>query len=347
MTKIFGLCPRCRSRIKINNVERLDGHKIACRDCGYAIRIRAPRASVSRSKAEDLEVIDLEDDLLLEDPQAVDDEFAVAIDEPDDLPAYRPLRRPAKKKPARQADAEQQSTFVADKGKGGGRKAKRSPLVIGLACGGGLLLLGLLVGGIILLRSGFATSAKFEPPEKYEPMKMALLPISMQKPEGWKSSAGGGVGSVRMWAKITDGGSIFIELRETEGSSAKGKMKKAIASGQEVHQIGGPSMGRLGEAPSVAATHEYHRQAMVKDFMMYKEGPSRPLETGFGEARISDFTGKEGIFSSTVKGCRASVVHREHQYSIICKCPPNQFKDVTPVFEKIIASMTPNEGPGE
>ena len=80
----------------------------------------------------------------------------------------------------------------------------------------------------------------------------------------------------------------------------------------------------------------------MKNFSSYKEGPGRAIETaGFGEGRISDFTGKESIFSSTVKGCRASVVHREHQYSIVCKCSPGQFKDVEPVFEKIIASLGP------
>jgi len=144
--------------------------------------------------------------------------------------------------------------------------------------------------------------------------------------------------------RIKDGGSIFIEIRESEGSSAKGKTKKAIASGQEVNQIGGPSIGRVGEAPPVAATHEYHRTVVIKNFSTYKEGPARPIETkGFGEARISDFTGKETIFSSTVKGCRASVVHREHQYNIVCTCPPAQFKDVLPVFEKIISSLGTDE----
>jgi hypothetical protein len=123
-------------------------------------------------------------------------------------------------------------------------------------------------------------------------------------------------------------------------------MKKAIASGQEVHQIGGPSIGRLDGTPSVLATHEYHRGVVTKNFTTYKELVARPIETGFGEGRISNFTGKETILSSTVKGCRASVVHRAHQYSIVCTCPPAQFKDVLPVFEKVIASLRPDDGPG-
>ncbi len=352
MTKIFGLCPRCRARIKINNVEALEGRKIACRDCGYMIRISNPAKAAKRQKSEEVEVIeDDEDECLLldasdviEDVATPDDEFAL-----DETEAYRPQpRRPkAPKKPAKPSDEEGEGESFEDKrrSKPAARKSKQSPLMIILICGGVLLVAGGAIGGFVLLRqSGGGTGTKFEAPQKYVAIRTGLLPLSGMMPEGWKSSAGGGVAGVPIYLKINDGDSIFIDIRETEGSSAKGKMKKAIASGEEVHQIGGPSIGHVGDAPAVASTHEYHRGVVIKNFSSYKEGPSRSLETaGFGEAKISDFTGKESLFSGTVKGCRASVVHREHQYNIVCKCSPSQFKDVLPVFEKIIGSLSPGE----
>jgi|GEM_PF-4216218 hypothetical protein len=350
MTKVFGLCPRCKARIKINNVERLDGRKIVCRDCGYTIRVHDPSQPASRRKADEVEILDAEDEGFLLDESSVIDDVPSADDEfaLDETEAYRPPARRAKlpKKAARPAEDEEapDSPLEKRRSKSPPRKSKQSPLLIALICGGVLLVAGGAVGGFIYLRqSGLGAAAKFEPPQKYVAIKMGIVPMSGMKPEGWESTAGGGVSGVPIYVRISDGDSISIDIRESEGSSAKGKMKKAIASGQEVHQIGGPSIGRVGDAPAVASTHEYHRGVVMKNFSSYKEGPGRAIETaGFGEGRISDFTGKESIFSSTVKGCRASVVHREHQYSIVCKCSPAQFKDVEPVFEKIIASLGPD-----
>jgi len=61
---------------------------------------------------EELEVVDLEEGDLIEDPDAGattgDDEFAAAIDEDRELPAYRPLgQRPGRRKrPAKNAGDE-------------------------------------------------------------------------------------------------------------------------------------------------------------------------------------------------------------------------------------------------
>jgi len=216
-----------------------------------------------------------------------------------------------------------------------------------LVSGGALVVVGLLVGGFFLLRSsGFGTPAKFEAPEKYVPIRVGLIPMAGQMPEGWKSTSGGGMRGIPIFVTVSDGGSISVDIRESEGSSRKGKMKKRLLSGQEVNQIGGEPMEGPGQAPAVAGTHAYHKDVVVKNFSKYKEDSAQPIETGFGEGLISDFTAEEGLLHSKLKGCRASLVHREHQYNIVCKCPPAQFKDVKPVFEKIIASLNPDEGPG-
>jgi DNA-directed RNA polymerase subunit RPC12/RpoP len=347
MTQMFGLCPRCKTRIKINDVEKLNGRKIACRECGYEIRIHDPKARVSKEKSEELEIVDFEDGLLdaVEMNHADQDEYTAAIEE-SDLPAYKPRTRLPKKAIQKKAEADSDADAAPKiSAKAAAPKSKHSSLFVVLICTGALVVVGLLGGGFVLLRSsGFGTAAKFEAPEKYVPLKVGIAPFTGVMPDGWQSGASGGIGGIPIFAKISDGGSITIDIRQTEGSSAKGKMKKAIASGQEVHQIGGPSVGRIDESPAVASTHEYHRGVVTKDFMSYKEGSSRPIETGYGEGRISDFTGREGLFSGSVKGCRATVVSAAYQWNIVCKCPPAQFKDVLPVFEKIIGSLSPVAG---
>jgi hypothetical protein len=355
MTKLFGLCPRCKSRIKINNVERLDGRKIACRDCGYTIRIRAKAAlSGNQRPSDELEILDEEDEPIhLVEPDDLDliedddEEFVVVSD---DAAAYRPLSqrpKPKKKAPQETEEAAAAAGSFVPAQKSGGRKGKASPLKIGLIAGGVLLLAGALGGGFILFNGGFFAPGKFEAPEKYVKIPMGFVPFAGQMPEGWNATSGGGMRGVPIFVRIWDPSkSISIDIRETEGSSAKGQMKKRLLSGQEVNQIGGPPHERIGEAPAVANTHSYHLGVVTKSFLSYKEGSSRSIDTGFGEGLLSDFTGKESIFSSTVKGIRASLVHRDHQYNIICECAPSQFKDVKPVFEKIIASLNPDEGPG-
>jgi hypothetical protein len=355
MTKICGLCPRCKSRIKINNVERLDGRKIACRDCGYTIRIRAGKAkapsSRGRRQPQELEVTEFFDEdgeeVLIENLQA---SAASALDDEEfsapsvrELPAYRPLaRRPQAKKKAPQYTDDDATSFVPAE-KSTARKGKMSPLkIVGISVG---FLIGFAAAfaGVSMLSSG-GGSAKFEPPEKYVAIPVGLGPLAGEKPEGWSSVTGGGANGIPIYVRINHD-DISVDIRETEGSSAKGKMKKAIMSGQELNQIGGPSIGRLGEAPGINSTHGYHLDVVMKNFSNYRENAAQPIETGFGMGLISDFTAEEGLFHSRVKGCRASLVARDHQYNIVCKCPAAQFKEVKPVFEKIVASLNPDEGP--
>jgi hypothetical protein len=191
---------------------------------------------------------------------------------------------------------------------------------------------------------------KFEPPTKYVAMHVGLLPLEGFIPEGWESIPAGGMAGIPMSVRIKDpSGRISIEIRQSEGSSEKGKMKKNIAEGKEVVQIGGggANLARLNEAPAIESTHTYHQGVVMKDFSNYKEKSTQPIRTGFGRGLLSDFTAEDGLLHSEVKGCRASVVHRDFQLNIVCKCHPSQFEDVRPVFVKIISSLTPRKGPGD
>ena len=223
MTKIFGLCPRCKARIKINNVERLYGRKIVCRDCGYAIRIQDPARAASRRRSDEVEVIDADEDdgLLLDESDVSTTSRLRTTSSPSTRP--RPIARwpvaPSPKKPAQPVEDEAASdAFVESRrSKSPPRKSKQSPLLIALICGGVLLVAGGAVGGFLYLpQSGIGAAAKFEPPQKYVAIKMGIVPLSGMKPEGWESTAGGGVSGFRFTSgstTATRSRSIFARAR--------------------------------------------------------------------------------------------------------------------------------------
>jgi hypothetical protein len=346
MTKIYGRCPRCKSRIKINDAERLDGRKITCRGCRYAIRIRAPKASFARKRSKELvitEFFDGDDEdvetIPLHEPDedavsTVDaEEVAAAIDTDGDLPAYRPMlyRQAAKKKTRVSRDDADGATFVeATDGGTGTAGEKRGPLVLILGGVGGLLLVSLVVGGIVLLRSGVFKPAKYEPPQNYVSFAPKGFQLSAKVPEGWTQTCAGGEGGVPISARFSSG-SISVNVRESIGGGALGQAAIAMQ---------GAAPGVPKEAP-VVGIHAYHRRRFEEDYKNYNEGFERPIKTrGYGEGRISDFTANEGLFGLQVKGCRATVMNSIHQFTVTCKCPAGQFKDIKPVFEKIVASLS-------
>jgi hypothetical protein len=336
MTKIFGLCPRCKSRIKIDNVERLDGRKILCRDCGYTIRIRNPKQALARPESEEVEVFDLDEGLLLEDPNAAlasDDEYADAIDEDSELPAYRPLaRRPKAKNSAADVTDQTAGAFVPNPGgKGGARQKKKSPLLIILTLVGGLAIVGLAAGGLVWLRgSGLGKSAKYEPPQNYVTFAPKAFELSAKIPEGWTTEYGGGQSGIPMFARFASD-SISIQIRESIAGGALGQAAIAL-------QGNSPQIPK--EAP-VVGIHEMHRKEFEEAYKKYNETMTRPIKTrGYGEGRISDFTAAEGLLGLPIKGCRATMMNSIHQFTVTCKCSVRQFKDVRPVFEKIVGSIS-------
>jgi hypothetical protein len=339
MTKIFGRCPRCKSRIKINNAERLDGKKITCRGCRYSILIRAPKARLARKNSgpPTVELVGEDGDELVLDALEVpenstdEDEFEIALDDDEDIPEYRPVvrRPPAKKKPPiRGDDAPPAGAFVpaaATEPSG-----KRNALLYLLLGAGVILLLGAGSTWLLLLSSGFGKGAKFEAPTKYVRFAPKGLPLSATVPQDWAQTYAGGQNGIPISARFTFD-SVSIDIRESIGGGALGQAGLALQ---------GAAPGVPKEAP-VVGIHEYHRARFEEDYQNYNEEMSRPIKArGYGEGRISDFTAKQGLFGSTIKGCRATVMNPIHQFTVTCKCLPGQFNDAKPVFEKIINSLS-------
>jgi hypothetical protein len=349
MTKIYGRCPRCKSRIKINDAERLDGRTITCRGCRYQIRIRAPKRALARTPKElvvaelveedddDIETIRLVEPDEVEadesEPEPADDWFGNVVEEEEagDLPAYQPMIRPARRQRVeRNLEAREAEELDATADDAAPSSGKRGPLIYIVAGTGGLLLVALFVAGIFLLRSGVGTATKCEAPKNYVRFAPKNLALSATVPQDWKQTYAGGQMGIPISARF-ESGSISISIRESIGGGALGQAAIAMQ---------GAAPGVPKEAP-VVGIHEYHRAHFEEDYRNYQEQFARPIKTrGYGEGRISDFTASEGMFGSQISGCRATVMNSIHQFTITCKCPPGQFKDVKPVFEKIINSLS-------
>jgi len=341
-------CPACRAKLKFGKRPKA---RVTCPRCGHQFDYQAPTqeseaiaqkavepngdAIHSANATEELGTTAAFGLALTEATRASshsdsESELDVIDDEDRELPEYQPLsQRPAtKKKPSAKEVKRGPETFIPpQKSRPAARTWKLNPMMIGLVSAGALMFLVLIAVGIALFRNSGRGAAKFEPPEKYVPMEVGfIIPLSGMMPDGWKSTSGGGGGrdGPPIFAKMSDGGSISIEIRESY------VLKLMRVAGNRL--------------PPLEEIHKYFREATRRNFSSYEEGPERPIETeGFPQACICDFSGSEGFFRQKVKGCRASLVHPQHQYNVVCKCPPAQFADVKPVFEKIISSLGTGE----
>jgi hypothetical protein len=234
--------------------------------------------------------------------------------------------------------ADKQKEIVKPKEKGAGKteqgSKKSSSTGIGwaLPIGGLIVSVGFVAGGVFFLR-GSGQGAKFEAPKAYvlfNPKSFEML-LTCEAPENWKQQFRGGNNVGPIWARFTNG-PVSIEIGEALTGEA---IRQAVAAMQK---NGKPIRH---DVPTVEQIHEYQRPKSSENFRSYDESPrSRGIKTkGYGEARISDFTATEGFFGTEASGCRATALNLARQITVTCKCPPSQFEDAKPVFEKVIASL--------
>ena len=213
----------------------------------------------------------------------------------------------------------------AKKSSGSGVRSK-------MAIAGLMALVGLIGGGIFLLR-GPSQVTPYEAPQKYvlfNPKIYAMM-LSCEVPEDWKQQIRGGQNIGPIQARFTDG-RLSIEI--CENLTFDGIREVVVAMRQKA------DTARRDASPA-ELIHEHQRQQSSENFKSYSEEPqSRGIKTkGFGESRVSDFTAREGIFGADVRGCRATAANQLRQFTVTCKCSPALFQDAKPVFEKVISSL--------
>ena len=150
-------------------------------------------------------------------------------------------------------------------------------------------------------------------------------------PEDWSADGGGGTGGRPPWVKFEPGDALF-QIR-------------ASPTGASIGDIAGAGAGTFGvaELPEdlepVAQVHEFRKIYVEADYNDYEETPAEIINLPYGEGRISEFTGDEGLLGADVRGYRVTLLGTQFQYNVIAKCPEDQWDDYSATFKKMIDSI--------
>jgi FHA domain len=212
------------------------------------------------------------------------------------------------------------------------KKSSASRVRSQMAVAGLIALVAIVGGGAFLLR-GPSQEAPYAVPQNFvlfNPKIYATM-LSCEVPEDWKQQIRGGQNVGPIAVRFTDS---RLSMEICENLTRDGIRELAVALRQK------PDAAR-SDASLAQLIHEHQRQQTSEKFKSYSEEPrSRGIKTkGFGEGAISDFTAREGIFGTEIRGCRATVVNSARQFTVTCKCPPSLFQDARPVFEKVISTL--------
>lgn len=245
-------------------------------------------------------------------------------------PAATPVPAPAeeaeendsprgKKRRARAAEGDEKSGRTGKRKK---RPAGLNPLLIlGIASGVGLLMVGAIVVALVLMFSGTKTTA----PESFANYDAPEGEFACQVPADWELQEAG-IKNTRSITVKKGGASIYIR------QSLTGSLFGDIAESRQ--RDGNPP----DELSPVSNVHELKKERMAEEFGYNKEEPPTMVMTkGFGKARQSAFT-ISGVFGKK-RGYRVTALANLISYDIICQCPEADWPVLEPTFTKVIASL--------
>jgi hypothetical protein len=92
--------------------------------------------------------------------------------------------------------------------------------------------------------------------------------------------------------------------------------------------------------PPVARIHELSKEKLLSDMPAAEEQPAQPVQTIFGEGRVSEFTAP-GSLGNKIHGYRATVLTRDRRLVVICQCAASDWENLKGPFMKVIASLAP------
>lgn len=163
-------------------------------------------------------------------------------------------------------------------------------------------------------------------------------------PDGWKrvESAGGGIqsgvkaeaGRARINVNADLAGSLMADI-----SKAQDAQMSNIAG-----MIPGNAQGNVPARKSpVEKAHIAFKNKMESVWEDYEEKGSKPMQSAFGEAWISEWTGKkkELLGSEPRHGLRVTMLSGERQVTVVCYCAEDDWKTLVPAFSKVIKSLAP------
>jgi hypothetical protein len=95
----------------------------------------------------------------------------------------------------------------------------------------------------------------------------------------------------------------------------------------------------------VEKAHKRGKKAMASKFKDYEEKPMLALNSGLGEGRCSEWTGKGGgLLGGPMHGYRATFLNTERRITVRCECPEQDWPTLKPAFEKVVASLGAHRG---
>ncbi len=301
---------RCKCGKVYKVKDSLAGRKTVCKGCGKKLRIPGGAAASDKTTA----------------AVASGDSFEFSNDLPDRSPAgAAPPPLVAVKRKRRKPAAE------TSRDVGGPSTGRKTMLIAGLA------LFGLLgIGGIafVVVSSGGGGTRTAEPeaPQQYTAFASAEGHFQCEVPDGWETKEGGGTGGQPPWARFKDG-TATISIKASQSGSAISDIAGA-----------GQAPGGLEEMDDdltpIARVHEFQQQIIKHNYSDYEEQPARNIEIPWGEVRISEFTGGEGLLGSTVQGYRVTLTGVQWQFNLICSCPQRDWDHYQPIFDHVIHSVS-------
>jgi hypothetical protein len=224
-----------------------------------------------------------------------------------------------KRAPAREDDEE--------RGRAGGqRKKKRKAgaqqlVILGVASGVGLLVLGGIVLAVVLMPRG----KKMTAPESFVSYSAPEGEFGCLVPADWDLKAAGTQNTRSLTVKK---GSASIHIRQSLAGSLLGDIAGA----------GGGDAKLPDEHLPVSRVHDLKKAGVAEEFRKYEEEPATTVMTkGFGKARRSAFT-SSGM-AGKKRGYRATVLANMISYDIICQCPEADWAMLEPAFAKVIESL--------
>jgi predicted Zn finger-like uncharacterized protein len=282
-------CPNCSAQLKVKEPPDT-ARKVRCPRCKEAFVVAARE----------------------DEPPPPRKKRAAVPAEEDDSP--RGKRRGAR---AREDDEE---------GRAGKRKKKQKAgqkqlVVLGIASGVGVLVLGLVVLAVVLMPRG----KKMTAPESFVNYNAPEGEFGCLVPAGWNLQEAGIKNTRSITAKK---GSARIHIRQSLAGSLLGD----IAGARE--RDPNPPDERL----AVSLVHDIKKAGVAEEFGNYQEEPPTTMMTkGFGKARRSAFTAS-GMLGKK-RGYRATVLANMISYDIICQCSEADWAVLEPAFAKVIESL--------
>jgi Zn-finger nucleic acid-binding protein len=240
-------------------------------------------------------------------------------------------KRPPADAPPEDEGDDEESAQPKKKKKKKKKKKQQSGAPMGLIIGISAFVFLLVAGGVVAMvvmakgGGGGSRGATIEAPELAEASGQAF---SILAPKGWTTETGGHEQTT--WMDFTNGP---IKVKARDDSTGVGDL------------ISGPNRGERHEDHTLDTVHGVHLgkgETLKEEFDNYSELEPVKFDAKVGNGRWSEYSYTEGwLFSTKMKGIRATVQNNTKTFVIRCSCPEKYWETFRPIFIQIATSVGP------